>query len=36
MPDTEHHNTAIEWTRLPGYRGKTWTPVVGCTKVSQG
>lgn len=33
---TERHNTKIEWTHLPGYRGETWNPVVGCTKVSQG
>ena len=36
MNRTEHHNTAIEWTHLPGFRGETWNPVVGCDKVSQG
>lgn len=30
------HNTRIEWTHLPGCRGETWNPVVGCTKISQG
>lgn len=29
-------STAIEWTHIPGYKGETWNPVVGCTKVSQG
>ena len=28
--------TAIEWTHMPGYRGETWNPVTGCTKVSAG
>ena len=36
MCETERHNTAIEWTHLPGFRGETWNPVVGCNKVSQG
>lgn len=36
MDEVERHNTAIEWTHLPGFRGETWNPVVGCTKVSQG
>ncbi len=30
------HNTKIEWTHHPGFKGETWNPVVGCTKVSQG
>jgi len=30
------HGTAIEWTHLPGYRGETWNPHGGCTKVSAG
>lgn len=39
------HNTNIEWTHVPagvtsadhpGYRGETWNPVRGCTKVSPG
>lgn len=36
MKETERHNTAIEWTHLPGFRGETWNPVVGCTKTSPG
>lgn len=24
-------DTAIEWTHIPGYRGRSWNPVVGCT-----
>lgn len=28
--------TTIEWTHPPGYRGESWNPVTGCTKVSQG
>lgn len=28
--------TKISWTHIPGFRGKTWNPVVGCTKVSPG
>ena len=36
MSETERHNTAIEWTHLPGFSGETWNPVVGCTKVSPG
>lgn len=30
------HGTAIEWTHLPGYKGETWNPWVGCSKVSPG
>lgn len=30
------HGTKIEWTHHPGFKGETWNPVVGCTKVSQG
>ncbi len=33
---TIKHNTGIEWTHIPGYRGETWNPVTGCTKVSPG
>jgi protein gp37 len=28
--------TVIEWTHPPGYKGETWNPATGCTKVSQG
>ncbi len=28
--------TKIEWTHVPGYKGETWNPVTGCTKVSPG
>lgn len=27
-------STTIEWTHMPGYRGETWNPITGCTKVS--
>jgi len=30
------HNTEIQWTHVPGYRGETWNPWTGCTKVSPG
>lgn len=30
------HNTGIQWTHFPGYRGETWNPFVGCSKVSAG
>ena len=36
MSETKRHNTAIEWTHLPGFGGETWNPVVGCNKVSPG
>lgn len=26
--------TKIEWTHAPGYRGESWNPVTGCTKLS--
>ena len=29
-------DTGIEWTKVPGYRGATWNPVRGCTKISPG
>ena len=29
-------DTGIEWTKVPGYRGSTWNPVRGCTKISPG
>jgi protein gp37 len=28
--------TAIEWTHVPGYTGRTWNPVTGCEKIAQG
>lgn len=33
---TEPHSTAIEWTHVPGFKGETWNPVTGCSKVSPG
>lgn len=30
------HNTAIEWTHIPGFKGETWNPIVGCDIVSKG
>ncbi len=28
--------TTIEWTWPPGFKGESWNPVKGCTKVSPG
>lgn len=28
--------TSIEWTHVPGYRGASWNPVVGCSRKSSG
>jgi protein gp37 len=28
--------TKIEWTHIPGYKGETWNPVIGCSKISEG
>lgn len=28
--------TGIQWTHVPGYRGDTWNPTTGCTRVSPG
>lgn len=28
--------TQIEWTHIPGYKGETWNPFVGCAIVSKG
>lgn len=33
---TKTHGTGIEWTHVPGYKGETWNPVRGCTKISPG
>ena len=33
---TTNHGTGIEWTHVPGYKGETWNPVRGCTKISPG
>lgn len=30
------HNTAIEWTHIPGFKGETWNPIVGCSVISPG
>lgn len=30
------HGTSIQWTHWPGYRGETWNPTTGCTRVSPG
>lgn len=26
----------IGWLNLPGYKGETWNPIVGCSKISEG
>lgn len=45
MGDKGLHDTGIEWTHVPagvtapdhsGYKGATWNPVRGCTKISPG
>lgn len=36
MGDKGENGTGIEWTHVPGYRGETWNPVRGCTKISPG
>lgn len=28
--------TQIEWTHLPGFKGESWNPIVGCSVVSPG
>jgi len=28
--------TKIEWANVPGYKGETWNPWIGCTPVSAG
>lgn len=28
--------TAIEWTHPPGFKGETWNPTLGCSKISPG
>lgn len=28
--------TKIEWTQVPGFKGETWNPVVGCSVISAG
>lgn len=33
---TTKHASAIDWTHLEGFKGRTWNPVYGCTKVSAG
>lgn len=36
MGDKGQHDTGIEWTHVPGYKGATWNPVRGCVKISPG
>lgn len=36
MTGMSEHDTGIEWTHVPGYKGATWNPVRGCTKISPG
>lgn len=30
------HGTGIQWTHGDGFKGETWNPVIGCTRVSEG
>ncbi len=32
----QRHGTSIEWTHGEGFKGETWNPVTGCSKVSPG
>lgn len=32
----QKHGTGIGWTFVPGYRGETWNPLTGCSKISPG
>lgn len=34
MAKKKNHGTGIEWTHIPGYKGETWNPIVGCSKIS--
>ena len=34
MSATKEHK--IQWLNLPGYKGETWNPIIGCSKVSEG
>lgn len=37
MTDSKRpHDTGIQWTHVPGYRGSVWNPTTGCTRVSPG
>lgn len=35
MTETKH-GTSIAWTHGSGFKGETWNPVTGCSKVSPG
>ncbi len=26
----------IDWLNMPGYKGETWNPIIGCSRVSEG
>jgi len=26
----------IDWLNMPGYKGETWNPIIGCSKISEG
>ena len=28
--------TAIEWTHMPGFKGESWNPIVGCSVLTKG
>ena len=34
MKTKNKHNTKIEWTHIPNFKGETWNPIIGCSKVS--
>jgi len=33
---TNRASHKIGWLNLPGYKGETWNPIIGCSKVSAG
>lgn len=26
----------IDWLNMPGYKGETWNPIIGCSRISEG
>lgn len=35
-PKAQSSSHKIQWLNLPGYKGETWNPIIGCSKVSEG
>jgi protein gp37 len=34
--EIEMKDHKISWLNIPGYKGETWNPIIGCSKVSEG